>query len=203
MSDMAPPGFYEARGDEPGTVRYWDGSDWTSEPMPPPPGWGTNQPDARFATVWVRIGATMLDGLVSVVVIFPFMWSTFIDAFDQIDAGAEADEIDVTLSASVYVAGITLIVVFMLMVAFLGATPGKLMLKLRITTEDGTTTPPGLPKAMLRSIPQVLGWIPVIGSLIGFTVGVLSLVWVKTDPERRSVYDRIAGTRVVYTSHRV
>ena len=38
----------------------------------------------------------------------------------------------------------------------------------------------------MRSIPDVVGLIPLLGSVIvlGFTIS--SLVWVSTDPERRS-----------------
>ncbi|MEM9465216.1 MAG: RDD family protein [Actinomycetota bacterium] len=32
-----PAGHYHAEGDPPDTVRYWDGSQWASEPMPAPP----------------------------------------------------------------------------------------------------------------------------------------------------------------------
>jgi uncharacterized protein YbjQ (UPF0145 family) len=33
MSQPTPPGWYPAAGDPPGTVRYWDGSQWTGEPI--------------------------------------------------------------------------------------------------------------------------------------------------------------------------
>ena len=102
------------------------------------------------------------------------------------------------LLVSLVVIGIAMSVVFLLMVAFLGGTPGKLMLGLRITHEDGATTPPGLGKALLRSIPGFLAALPVIGQVIAILVPIAALVMVINDrPERRSVYDRIAGTRVV------
>ena len=83
----SPSGYYEAQGDPPGTVRYWDGERWTTEPMVPPP------------------------------------------------------------------------------------------------------------------LPAFFGFVPYIGGLIGVGFLVMTLVWVNTDPQRRSAYDRLAGTRVVRKSH--
>lgn len=190
------PGYYEAEGDPPGTVRYWDGSRWTSDPMPAPPGFDPDH-DARMAGVWVRIGATLLDGLVSLIITAPFLIPWFSDLIDQIDAGVPAEEIDSAVPTSFLIAGLGVTVVYVLMVAFLGGTPGKLMLGLRITTEDGVTTPPGLRRGVLRSVPQFASAVPVIGPLISIAFVVLSVVWINTTYERTSAYDRIAGTRVV------
>ena len=84
------------------------------------------------------------------------------------------------------------------MIGLLGGTPGKLVLGLRITRDDGATTPPGLQLGALRVLPQVAAQIPFIGWIISIGVTIASLVMVSQDPERRSVYDRLAGTRVVY-----
>lgn len=198
MSDVAGPGYYAAQGDPAGSVRYWDGSQWSSEPMPPPPGWEDGAPDSRFAGFWIRVGASLLDGLITLILVAPFLFPTIKDTFDQLDAGVEADQIDTSVPPAVYLVGIATTGVFILMVAFLGGTPGKLILKLRITSEDGSTTPPGLGRAGRRALPQIIGSVPLIGPLVGLAAAILSVVWVNTDHERRSAYDRIAGTRVVH-----
>jgi len=33
-ASLTPPGWYNAQGDPPGTVRWWDGSTWVSGPVP-------------------------------------------------------------------------------------------------------------------------------------------------------------------------
>ena len=199
--EVAPPGYYPAHGDPAGTVRYWDGTEWSAEPMAPPPGYDPHRRpgDERFATVWVRIGASLLDGMVGIILTIPFILSYFVDVFDEIEAGG--DGTGVNPPSSLYLAGLVVAAVMIASVAIFGATPGKLMVGLRITTEDGTTTPPGLRKAMIRYVPQILGGVPLIGPLIALGFVISSLIGVNTDPERRSAYDRIAGTRVVHKRH--
>ncbi len=36
-NQTAAPGWYHAEGDPAGTQRYWDGAQWSAEPVPPPP----------------------------------------------------------------------------------------------------------------------------------------------------------------------
>ena len=140
--------------------------------------------------------ASIIDGIIAIVVVIPFMIDYFRDIVDDVEAGGEGS--GVPIPGQLVVIGIAMSVVFLLMVAFLGGTPGKLMLGLRITHEDGATTPPGLGKALLRSIPGFLAALPVIGQVVAILVPIAALVMVINDrPERRSVYDRIAGTRVV------
>jgi len=199
--EVAPPGYYPAQGDPPGTVRYWDGVQWSADPMLPPPGYDPNHRpgDERFATVWVRIGALLIDGLIGGLISLAFMIPYLIDVFEDVDAGGDGS--GVALPGYFYVLGLGFSVAWMLCVAFLGGTPGKLMLGLRVTLADGRTTPPGLRPAVLRSLPGLAGIVPLVGPLVGIGFAVASLVMVNTDPERRSAYDRIAGTRVVRKRH--
>ncbi|MEO0494814.1 MAG: RDD family protein [Actinomycetota bacterium] len=200
--NTTPPGWYHASGDPDGTVRWWDGSTWSDEPVPPPPGWsdpyrstGTGG-EERYAKALVRVFASIIDGIIAVIVVIPFMLDYLRDVFDDVDAGGDGSS--VPIPGELIVVGIALSIVFFLMVAYLGGTPGKLVLGLRITHDDGRRTPPGLAKAFLRSIPAFLAALPAVGQLISLLVPLISLFTVITDDERRSVYDRIAGTRVVY-----
>lgn len=195
-----PPGWYHAAGDPDGTVRWWDGTAWSDEPMPPPPGWvDPHRPVAggRYATAWVRVGAVFIDAMISLVVLAPFMIGYFRDVFDDIDAGGDGSGI--ALPGQIVLVGLALSIVFLLMTAYLGATPGKLALGLRITTDDGATTPPGLRRAFLRFLPQFADALPGIGQVLSALFPIAALIMVITDhDERRSIYDRIAGTRVVH-----
>jgi uncharacterized RDD family membrane protein YckC len=201
----SPPGYYEAMGDPHGTVRYWDGTQWTTQPMSAPPGFKSDAPDARFAEVWVRIGALLLDSVVAMIVLAPVMVVWMMDVFRQVDeqraAGEATFRFETSTPNSLFLAGLIVAVLQMVMIAYLGGTPGKLMVGLRITADDGATTPPGLARAFRRMLPAFIGIVPYFGGLIGIGFMVMSLVWVNTDPERRSAYDRFAGTRVVRKSH--
>lgn len=195
-----PPGWYHAAGDPDGTVRWWDGAAWSDEPMPPPPGWiDPHLPvaDDRYARPLIRIGATLIDSVIALIVIAPFMVDFFREVLDDIDAGGDGS--GVAVPGQIVLISLALSVLFFVMTAYQGGTPGKLLLGLRITTDDGATTPPGARRAFLRFLPQFAAAIPGIGQLIATVVPIAAFVMVLRDrDERRSIYDRIAGTRVVH-----
>ena len=190
MPDIAPAGYYHAEGDPEGTVRYWDGANWSGEPKPL-----DNQPDlrgsildpisvnpglsadnSRYGGLGIRIGASAIDTAIGVIIITPFSTSVFLSG----------------LALSLYW------IVLVVMVARLGGSPGKLAVGLRVTKIDGVTSPPGDRESVIRTLPGLLGLIPVVGGLISLGIGLISIRYVATDPQRRSIYDRIGGTRVVY-----
>ena len=190
MPDIAPAGYYHAEGDPEGTVRYWDGANWSGEPKPL-----DNQPDlrgsildpisvnpglsadnSRYGGLGIRIGASAIDTAIGVIIITPFSTSVFLSG----------------LALSLYW------MVVVVMVARLGGSPGKLAVGLRVTKIDGVTSPPGDRESVIRTLPGLLGLIPVVGGLISLGIGLISIRYVATDPQRRSIYDRIGGTRVVY-----
>jgi len=195
---IAPPGYYPAQGDPAGTVRYWDGEQWSAEPMPPPPGYDPHQSATgeRYAKVWIRFGANLLDGLISFVISLPFLIPVFVDIARDIDAGGDGSNIETP--AILYLAAAAVFVVSVVAMVLWGATLGKLIVGLRITDQDAATTPIRLNKALIRSTPQLLGLVPFVGPVISFGFLIASVVMVNTDPERRSAWDRLAGTRVVY-----
>ena len=126
----------------------------------------------------MRLGAAVLDGII--------VFAVFL-----VVAGV--------LSASTgegLLIGVLIYVVYLWLVVQFGATPGKLALGLRITEEDGTT-PVGWRGAFMRSIPDLLGNLPLIGWLIMLGAGIGSIFLINSDAENRSVYDRVGNTRVV------
>ncbi|MGM0577057.1 MAG: RDD family protein [Myxococcota bacterium] len=66
-----------------------------------------------------------------------------------------------------------------------GGSPGKRLLALRIVGPDGRR--PGLARALVHALLRA-------ASLLGLGIGHL---WWLADPERRTLYDRLAGVRVV------
>jgi uncharacterized RDD family membrane protein YckC len=69
-----------------------------------------------------------------------------------------------------------------------GATPGKMLLGLQVTTEDGRRL--GLRRSTLRTF----------ASLLCFASLGLGYVLMLTDRRHRAVHDRLAGTRVIVSS---
>ena len=72
-----PPGYYQAEGDPPGLVRQWDGTQWVGGPIPPPPSTaatapGIGLPATNAASIGVRIGAVLIDGLILFILIIAF-----------------------------------------------------------------------------------------------------------------------------------
>ena len=122
----------------------------------------------------MRLGAALLDGII--------VFAVFFVIVAAIGAGL--------------LIGVLIYVVYLWLVVQFGATPGKLLLGLRITEEDGTT-PVGWRGAFMRSIPDLLGNIPLIGWFIMLGAGIGSIFLINDDDENRSVYDRVGNTRVV------
>ena len=141
----------------------------------------------RFGTVGIRIGAAILDGIISIIIAIPFIIV-----------------IQPSTDGAAYGLGLMLTIILWLLLVVVttvyGASPGKLILGLRITGEDGVTTPIDMPTSARRYLPTLVGLIPLVGGLISLAIAVTNLVFVSNDHERRSVYDRIGGTRVVYAN---
>lgn len=70
--------------------------------------------------------------------------------------------------------------------SWFGRTPGKALLGLAVTTEDGDR--PGTLRSLARFVGYMLSTVP-LGA--GF-------LWVLVDDHRRGWHDHLAGTRVVY-----
>ena len=189
------PGWYHGSGDPTGTVRYWDGTAWTTEPLPAPPGWrDPARPSVEYGSAWRRWAAATIDGFFSAAVAAPFIFDDLLDDLDEIQEGGTPSPFEI--SAEIIVLNLLVLGGFVLMVAFAGDTPGKLLLGLRVTLEDNTTTPPGLARALRRSVLDLAALIPFLG-FIAVLALFASFVMVLTDDENRSVYDRIADTRVI------
>ena len=88
-------------------------------------------------------------------------------------------------------------VVFLGILSSQSATPGKLILGLIVTREDGQSRI-DFQTALMRSLPGLAGVIPGINLVVGLVMIIGSIVGILNDAERRSFYDRIGKTRVVY-----
>lgn len=181
------PGWYYAQGDPLGTHRYWDGQQWVGGPQPvaatggmmggmPAPAYGGSSSGFALAEPGTRIVARLID----VVIMFI---AAFIIA---LVVGVEDNQIGLQLlfaaAGVIYEVGFT---------ALKGGTPGKTIMGIGVTTTAGVR-PPGWGPAVIR-------WVVTAIPCVGLVVFIVSLVFLFTDAQHRTVGDRAASTLVVKT----
>ena len=152
----------------------------------------------RYAGFWIRVGAQIIDGLITSTVLgaifMIFFGAAFFDAIKQIvQAGSEGRPADPTamipMMASI---GIFQLVAFLgsaiysiwFLVKF-GATPGKMAVGIKVVRPDGGPL----------SVGQAIGryFAHILSGLILY-IGYMMAGW---DDEKRALHDRLAGTRVI------
>jgi uncharacterized RDD family membrane protein YckC len=139
------------------------------------------QQDVEYAGFWVRVGATIIDTLLIMVVLVPLLVAIYgWGYFDAEKTGFVAGPADFLLS---YIAPAVAVIVFWI---YRQATPGKMALSIRIV--DATT-----------------GSAPSTGQCVGryfayfvsiFPLG-LGLIWVAFDKRKQGWHDKLAGTVVI------
>ena len=162
-------GWYWADGDPEGTKRYWNGETWS--------------PGIVGVEPWRRVGAKFIDLAILLAV------SLLLTVIFRSDAG---NTYLLTL--------LTLIVAVVYEVGFVtlrGATPGKLALGFRIVEVETGQIPPRGSIAALRWAPGLIGVIPFIGAIGSIAIFAMCIYWLFSDPNRQTVYDRVAKTYVV------
>lgn len=205
------PGWYHAEGDAPGTVRWWDGSQWVGDPVPDTT--ALNPPSdvpsrAAAPTPMNRMGARAIDLFIMLVILAvlvlldlgtPELRSDSINV--DLDLGEQA--LDSRLEYLVW--GIVSFLWSAGWLAARGATPGKLAMKLRVFDEN-TLEPVMLKTAAVRSANKLLpifGFLSVdtgeiaVGVVGMLVIGLTSLVMLLSDKRGRTVMDRLSKTRVV------
>jgi uncharacterized RDD family membrane protein YckC len=181
------PGWYRTPDDPPGTHRYWDGESWIGD-AEPVPGIGDRRAsgiDQPLAGAGHRLLARLVDTLITVMV---FMLVT---ALVDGDIGDGTPSALASLLGLLFSAGYEIV-----LTSTFGGTVGKLMLGMRVVETTGTT-PPGIECSARRWAPNLLTVVPVLGPIAGLAILVLSLAWITSDPDRRSVFDRAGRTVVV------
>jgi uncharacterized RDD family membrane protein YckC len=166
---------------------------WTP---PPPP-----QPAARFASFWIRVGATVIDGLVFIPIWIPFLIAVWNRMSTEIDRSiATGQRVDVTRYMGRYAGwalgvAVATYVYQALLVRFFGGTLGKLAVGIRVRTADGNAV--GWREALLRPILQL---IVSFGSFVpgAWLITLLDDLWMLWDRQKQTLHDKVAGTIVVH-----
>lgn len=199
MTDQGQPaGWYHAEGDPPGTTRYWDGTAWQGGPQAAPVASGdagmagVGGAGQTLATPGLRMAGRIIDVIVLSIVAVILGAGSF--DFDAIANGEEvaAPGFGVLLASAIFAFAYDA-----LFTHYMGGTPGKLLLGMRVAEAENGMTPPSLVVAAKRAANRVLGLLGNIGSGIAFLIGLASLVMLFTDDRHQTVMDKIAGTVVV------
>lgn len=193
MTPAAAPGWYPAQGDPAGTVRYWDGTAWIGGPAALPTRARYIEATAgrlELAGPWLRVGALLID-IIALFLISAVLTVPLLIFLSPVQDWAVQFVVQATYGV--------------LPVALWGRTVGKLIVGVRIVNADGVSSPglvaaivrgvlqPGLPfPALLMPVALV-----VLINLSSVAAVLISFVLLFADAERRTLWDRLARTRVV------
>lgn len=200
----------------PGRLRYWDGFRWTEHvtdpaPFAPPlpyeqPVSGATPDGVPLAGWWWRVLALVLDGLVALPLyalaaapVVAAQWDNLSRWIDDLQYAADNGTADPpapalfdasqgpfwALVGSVLVASLLYQFVFL---AWKQATPGKLMVGLRVRLRERPELPVGT--ILLRMLGVLLLGICWIGQLLDY-------LWPLWDDKKQALHDKIAKTNVV------
>lgn len=175
-------------------------TDLPPPPPPPPPGqpqqgWYPWQgaPPSRdsipelgrtLASPWLRILARIIDGVILAIVASILATAMF----DGGDVFSFRRTILQTVLTALYE---------VLFIGLRGATPGKALVGIAVVRQRDGVTPPGVDVGFLRWVVEAVGLLTIVGALIGLVIFVLNVIYLFTDPRRRTINDRIAKTYVV------
>jgi uncharacterized RDD family membrane protein YckC len=139
----------------------------------------TTGPTVHYAGFWARCFATILDTILQCIVIAPLLLYFFgMEAL--MDANTSMGNTDLYLS-------IGLMVVVVLFWKYKSATPGKMMMGLKVVDAQ-TFGPVPTGRLVLRYLAYYVSLLPL---MLGF-------IWVAFDRRKRGFHDMIAKTVVVH-----
>jgi uncharacterized RDD family membrane protein YckC len=136
----------------------------------------------HYAGFWIRFVAVLIDGialfLVNSVISF-MLFGTMISTRPDMSRLAVSEAVSITLGCAYYVFFWTRF----------GATPGKMVLKLKVVTAQGG------PLSVGRALGRYFAYI-----LSAFTL-CIGYIIAGFDSQKRALHDHICGTRVIKTSN--
>ena len=137
--------------------------------------------DMVYAGFWVRVGATLIDTVLLMLIVVPLLVAIYGWAyFDSEQTGFVAGPADFVIS---WVFPAVAVILFW---RYRQATPGKMLLSLRIVDAD-TGANPSLGQNIGRYFAYLVSTLP-----LG-----LGLIWVAFDRRKQSWHDKLAHTVVV------
>jgi uncharacterized RDD family membrane protein YckC len=144
-----------------------------------------NPDGVEYVGFWARVGASLIDTVLAMVVIVPLLLAIYGKAyFDNQSTGGIAGPADFLIS---WVLPAIAVVLFWI---HRQATPGKMAISARVV-DAKTGGPLGVGQSIVRYLGYFVSTIPAG----------LGLVWVAFDPKKQGWHDKIAGTVVVRDRH--
>lgn len=141
-----------------------------------------NEDTNRPAGFWIRAGASVIDTILMMIIIFPIltlMYGTDYWMKESFSAGP----VDIFLN---YLLPAIAVIAFWV---YRSATPGKMLCKLKIiSTKDGG--PPSVGQSIGRYFAYYVSMIPLF----------LGFFWVAFDKKKRGWHDMLSSTAVVYVN---
>jgi uncharacterized RDD family membrane protein YckC len=142
--------------------------------------------EVRYAGLWARFAALVIDGLLFCAIFFPVT---------RIVKGVWIMSVaDHRWTTGLFITDPLCMIFLMLMLLYFvlleglaGATLGKCVLGLRVVRMDGEK--PGLARSALRNILRLVDGLPALH--------IVGIILILRSPERARFGDRVAGTRVV------
>ncbi len=141
----------------------------------------SEQNDPEYAGFWIRVLAAIIDSVIIILVTAPILYAVYGADYFLVEAEVGSrGSIDTLVS---YVFPAIAIILFWI---YRSATPGKMMLGLKIIREDGgeTLTPA---QSIGRYFAYYLCMIPLF----------LGFIWVAFDARKQGWHDKLAGTLVI------
>ena len=139
-----------------------------------------NQPQPEYVGFWARVGASIIDTILMLVIVAPLLTYFYGGAYWMGAFGFIAGPADVLLN---WILPAIAVVVFWI---YRQATPGKMAISAKIV--DATTL--GKPSTGQLLIRYLGYYVSLIGLCLGF-------IWVGIDARKQGWHDKMAGTVVV------
>ncbi len=168
----------------------------------------SNEPVVELASPWKRIGAFLINQILSVLVAIPMyvsMWPLLISTLDnQMPSGIDEDAIS-SMMGGVGISAILGLILLVLQIVFMvkdGQSIGKKLLKIKVVTLNGEN-PGFVGYVLLREfvfwlLVSLVGIIPLLGLLAQLGVYIALLVMIFLEQNNRStLQDMLAKTLVV------
>lgn len=140
--------------------------------------------DVQYAGFWIRVGATLIDTVLVMLIIVPLLTMTYGVDYWAFGSGGSG-LVDILVN---YVLPACAIVLFWI---YRSATPGKMALRLTIVDADSGGKP---------SVRQLL--IRYVGYYISTFPLLLGLIWVGFDRRKQGWHDKLANTVVIKNTTR-
>jgi uncharacterized RDD family membrane protein YckC len=137
--------------------------------------------EQKYAGFWIRVVASLIDTVLIFLVILPFLIAIYGKEYlDLMWESAYVGMWDILLS---YIFPAIAVIMFWV---YRSATPGKMMLKMKIVDEKTGGT-----------ISTRQGIVRYIGYYVACLPLMLGIIWVGIDKRKRGLHDKMAGTVVI------